>query len=747
MKIIVHLSPDIEATILVGSSGSTEPVPSSSSWTPSWPMIAQYFIMSTMLENQQLIKLVLLPLCSSSSSSTSIDGNQESSPSLYTKYILRHGDGYATIILVTWAVETTTTDDNDDDDDDNDDDVHNFVQANITLRPRGTDADTAALMLIKQSSGHVHVIHVDLIIEKVGLFKNKKEECDDGVVDVIVDKANHADDDGTMKLRPAKLEAIHDYFYDINNTRVLYVKESLVYPHLVEKYRVEPVQSLLLTILNNQNTSSALPLPKTPSSTRVIETQHRPFPNLPTHLACGRKLPSKCFNPFNLAAPQGMWDEIGREIPTCISALLGYDSIQPFLMLHLKDIHQNMNIDDIMETERYVGFCIHDDRDVILCGLNKTAAVDSFRIVAKARNATAIVDKAVDMIAIVKMNAKRESKTFAVTDDYTTRFGYSVNQLGPLRTMTNSQLLTRTVARGGPAQVQFLKNKKPHRRQCDDNLLTSRAGIRMQMVHAAEQVSPDFIQWRQIKRPRVTSNSQMNNTRVRAPFTLDASLPDETNEPQVTLAKWESSLRAIEEHLMISLFGMIPNIIWASVLAKVFENSGTIMGDFNLQTYKAWTKSNTKVSPGELGCPWKGCASRILPKGACGISPSKPMHDDNNGVISLSCWTSLTESDAATDLVFLIKGFELSLQASVLRWVLFMGYIPHETRPANSQQPPIDPRLHHSSFVKPEAEYLAAHILSNLPCTAGGDDWSMDFINSKNGMQNDVVMLPILKRK
>ena len=125
MKIIVHLSPDIEATILVGSSGSTEPVPSSSSWSPSWPTIAQYFIMSTMLENQQLIKLVLLPLCSSSSSSSSsIDGNQESSPSLYNKYILRHGDGYATIIQVTWA-----TDDNDDDYDDNDDDVHNFVQA------------------------------------------------------------------------------------------------------------------------------------------------------------------------------------------------------------------------------------------------------------------------------------------------------------------------------------------------------------------------------------------------------------------------------------------------------------------------------------------------------------------------------------------------------------------------------------------------------------------------------------------
>lgn len=140
------------------------------------------------------------------------------------------------------------------------------------------------------------------------------------------------------------------------------------------------------------------------------------------------------------------------------------------------------------------------------------------------------------------------------------------------------------------------------------------------------------------------------------------------------------------------------------------------------------------------------CASRILPKGACGVSQSKPMHDDNNGVISLGCWTSLTVSDAATDLVFLIKGFEVSLQASKMRWVLFMGYLPHETRPANSQQRPVHPRLHHSSFTKPDVEYFAAHFLSNLPCEANGGEWSIDFVNSKNGMQNDIQIIPILRK-
>ena len=193
---------------------------------------------------------------------------------------------------------------------------------------------------------------------------------------------------------------------------------------------------------------------------------------------------------------------------------------------------------------------------------------------------------------------------------------------------------------------------------------------------------------------------------------------------------------------MISIFGMLPNIIWASILAQVFENAETLLGEFDVNSYKAWA-NNDADSPGKLGCPWKGCGSRLLPKGACGISPSKPMHDDNNGVISLSCWTSLTESNAATDLVFLVNGFKVSLQASSLRWVLFMGYLPHETRPANIERPTQNPRLHHSSFVKPEAEYLSAHMLSNLPCKAGGGDWSMDFVNSKNGMRNDFVISPI----
>ena len=100
------------------------------------------------------------------------------------------------------------------------------------------------------------------------------------------------------------------------------------------------------------------------------------------------------------------------------------------------------------------------------------------------------------------------------------------------------------------------------------------------------------------------------------------------------------------------------------------------MGDFDHDNYRLWAACKWKhahsVSPGLLGCPFKQCASRLYPKGAAGSGPSKPYHDDNNGVICLSCWTSVTESDQPTNLVFLVNGFEVTLLASALYGLLLI---------------------------------------------------------------------------
>ena len=152
---------------------------------------------------------------------------------------------------------------------------------------------------------------------------------------------------------------------------------------------------------------------------------------------------------------------------------------------------------------------------------------------------------------------------------------------------------------------------------------------------------------------------------------------------------------------------------------KQVKDRGTLgrdgSGDCSQACAASWRHAHG-VGPGELGCPWKGGGGRILPKGAAGIQPAKEMHDDDNGMICLGCWSSITEADTETDLCFLINGHKVFLRASAPRNVLFMGYIPHESRPADPSQPATKPRVHHSSFAKPEAEHLAASILSSLPC-------------------------------
>ena len=39
------------------------------------------------------------------------------------------------------------------------------------------------------------------------------------------------------------------------------------------------------------------------------------------------------------------------------------------------------------------------------------------------------------------------------------------------------------------------------------------------------------------------------------------------------LATWETTLRGVEEHLMLSVFGGLHNVTWARILAKVFHKA------------------------------------------------------------------------------------------------------------------------------------------------------------------------------
>jgi hypothetical protein len=83
------------------------------------------------------------------------------------------------------------------------------------------------------------------------------------------------------------------------------------------------------------------------------------------------------------------------------------------------------------------------------------------------------------------------------------------------------------------------------------------------------------------------------------------------------------------------------------------------------------------------------------------------------GSICLSCWTSLTEADQSTDLVFLVQGHELSLRASARRWVLFMGYIPHESRASDCLSPATTARVRICIRFPPFLSFLSLQLVSH----------------------------------
>jgi hypothetical protein len=482
------------------------------------------------------------------------------------------------------------------------------------------------------------------------------------------------------------------------------------------------------------------------SAPRVVSLAQRPGPPLPLTMANGKPLPNRAFNPFEDAAPPGTFDYVCKQIAECAHASGGTGAV---MRIDYETIgatsKKALTIDQQMRDGGFCGFLIHNKRDVLVTGLNADLCAATFAGGASERGASFVVTEASAMAPLIAASGKRAAASFTIYDDFTTRFGYSVGQLSALVTKPSGEFLSRAIARGGPASIHFRNNVE------STTLGQSRADFRQELVESAMESSGDFRKWVAKGRPRVTPQFRANCEWVRAPFTLTDSLPLSSNADQIRLASWETALRGVEEHLMRSIFGSLPNITWARILATVFEKAEAQMGDFDVDNYRRWAAADWNnahgVGPGKLGCPWKGCASRELPKGANGVKPSKPMHDDDNGVISLGCWTSMTEADVPTDLVFLINGVEVIIGATPLRWVLFMGMIPHESRPRDPSQSATTPRVHHSSFQKPEGEHLAAHILSNLPCKRGGGDWSMDQVHRLRAEAfEDASMRPILSR-
>lgn len=128
----------------------------------------------------------------------------------------------------------------------------------------------------------------------------------------------------------------------------------------------------------------------------------------------------------------------------------------------------------------------------------------------------------------------------------------------------------------------------------------------------------------------------------------------------------------------------------------------------------AW---KVKGHPPKLGFPAKGCTLLMLPTRVRSryqphnTNPRWQYWFDQSWLLDLTNWIGFWGRSS-----FYLQ-WERNIDScyQIVGGAIFMGYLPYETRFVDKKHPAQKAHLHHSLLVKPEAEYLTTHILSNLP--------------------------------
>ena len=130
---------------------------------------------------------------------------------------------------------------------------------------------------------------------------------------------------------------------------------------------------------------------------------------MPVLLASDKRVQSHCYNPFNPTAPNSFGVKSKKILPIALHCFLDSDSpVEPFLFLYIDNLRTDMNMDEEIGQGGFIGFCIHTDRDVLLCGLYPDAAKIAFMKVAEQRNATNIIINSSTMIPIIAAKATED---------------------------------------------------------------------------------------------------------------------------------------------------------------------------------------------------------------------------------------------------------------------------------------------------------------------------------------------------
>jgi hypothetical protein len=220
-KVVVEISTCVEGTVL------------------SWAQLARHFVEKSLLHPPQLFHLL-----------------SSLSPCHQTRYLFRYGDGYATVIDAVWAGKSSFKGD------EGGGEVP--IEANISLKPRDSVGDVMAVAWQRWTSAMEHtttnrgsgessnvskdedgVVHVDFVVEKVGLAEDQKAFGGGGGRGGG-GGGETTSGDGNFRYTMTQLP------YPIDDTRmnILYVKEHSHFSRVVDKFHVERLVSNTATYDN-----------------------------------------------------------------------------------------------------------------------------------------------------------------------------------------------------------------------------------------------------------------------------------------------------------------------------------------------------------------------------------------------------------------------------------------------------------------------------------------------------------------
>ena len=161
------------------------------------------------------------------------------------------------------------------------------------------------------------------------------------------------------------------------------------------------------------------------------------------------------------------------------------------------------------------------------------------------------------------------------------------------------------------------------------------------------------------------------------------------------LGSLENKLRSVSEYILAKVFYCLPYGTVPFIACENVKNAGRYL-----------KKDAKDLFP----------VRQVFPKGTLGMYPVKRMHDDNNGAVSPSLWTSVCGDDN-TQLSFHAVNFEVSLTTTTHRVCWFMGWIPHKTTTTVTKKKGLESiRINHSAYTKPEYKHFANGILHHTCC-------------------------------